>query len=215
MYLTKLTLNLKNKQVRSEINSPYELHRTILKAFSHDPNFNQNKILFRIEKPKYNSIQSGIEILVQSKNIMPIWSNLTVKQNYFLTEPKTKQIQLKQLPITTYLFKLTANPTIKRNGKRYALYKENDQIQWLIKKGIQHGFKPIYLNCSNFTIGNKSKTKNLTQQQLRKSDIYHFGVNYTGAIQITDPEKALNALLNGIGPAKAFGFGLLTIAKND
>ncbi|PFX01250.1 CRISPR-associated endoribonuclease Cse3 [Nocardia farcinica] len=35
---------------------------------------------------------------------------------------------------------------------------------------------------------------------------------YEGRLEVTDPERLTTALLNGIGPAKAYGCGLLTLA---
>jgi len=213
MYLSKLTLNLRNKQVRYELNNPYEMHRTLLKAFTEN-DVVKDKILFRIE-PVYNSHLLIAEVLVQNNKVEPQWENLTVKENYFFCQPQTKKINFTQIQPNFYKFKLKANATVKRNGKRYALYKEEQQIEWLKRKGLLYGFEPIYVNCSSFTIGSVSKTKNAKSINLKKSDIYHFGVNYIGIIKVTNASKFIEAISSGIGPAKAFGFGMLTIAKND
>ncbi|MGA3325329.1 MAG: type I-E CRISPR-associated protein Cas6/Cse3/CasE [Terriglobia bacterium] len=37
-------------------------------------------------------------------------------------------------------------------------------------------------------------------------------VRYDGILEVTDPDKFRNTLLRGIGPGKAFGFGLLSVA---
>lgn len=37
-------------------------------------------------------------------------------------------------------------------------------------------------------------------------------VRYDGTLSVTDPVKFHQTLCSGIGPAKAFGFGLLSIA---
>ena len=42
-----------------------------------------------------------------------------------------------------------------------------------------------------------------------------FGVRFNGLLQVTDPEKLMQAVRNGIGPAKAFGFGLLSLARAE
>jgi len=38
-------------------------------------------------------------------------------------------------------------------------------------------------------------------------------VRYEGILRVTDPNKFLDTLLRGVGPAKAFGFGLLSVAR--
>ena len=50
-----------------------------------------------------------------------------------------------------------------------------------------------------------SKTRDGKGQRLRS-------VRYDGILEITDPDKFRNTLLCGIGPGKAFGFGLLSVA---
>lgn len=214
MNLSKLTLNLRCSQVRAEIAKPYEMHRSLLKAFTQNGNLAQNRILFRIESPEQNNISAGIDVLVQSQNLEPDWNNLTVKENYFLIAPQTKKVNITTLPKGLYKFKLVANPTIKRNGKRFGLYKEEEQIQWFKRNGLQHGFEPVFLNCSDFTIGSKSKTFKM-KDEILKSEIYHYGVSFQGILRVSDSDKIIKALQSGIGSAKAFGFGLLTIARAD
>ncbi len=211
MYLSKLTLNVRNRQVRSEVASPYEMHRTLAKAF---PFSEDNRILFRIEVSKNMGISSGLTVLVQSSSIEPKWEDLTISSDYFLTEPQTKKVNLKPVSPGIYKFKLIANPTVKRNGKRYGLYKEEDQIEWFKRKAKLHGFEPLFINCSGFTIGSKAKTAKMIGES-HKFNIYHFGVSYEGVLKITNPDKMHGALISGIGSAKAFGFGLLTIARVD
>ncbi len=78
MYLSRLTLNPLNAQVRAELARPYEMHRTLLRAFpkgvvgiGRDED-NAAGVLFRVdEKPRENLIA----MLVQSK-IAPDWSFL-------------------------------------------------------------------------------------------------------------------------------------------
>jgi CRISPR system Cascade subunit CasE len=40
----------------------------------------------------------------------------------------------------------------------------------------------------------------------------HSAVEFQGVLTVTDPRQFHDAFLRGIGPAKAFGFGLLVIA---
>ena len=38
-------------------------------------------------------------------------------------------------------FRLRANPTVRRNGKRFGLSKEDEQIRWLERKAGEGGFR--------------------------------------------------------------------------
>ena len=46
----------------------------------------------------------------------------------------------------------------------------------------------------------------------RKSAGLHSAVEFQGVLVVTDPAKFHETFTRGIGPAKAFGFGLLVIA---
>jgi CRISPR system Cascade subunit CasE len=52
--------------------------------------------------------------------------------------------------------------------------------------------------------------------KMRRSEnreVSYKSVRYDGIVRIDDPIKAMQALIGGIGPAKGFGFGLLSLAK--
>ncbi|MEM0963873.1 MAG: type I-E CRISPR-associated protein Cas6/Cse3/CasE, partial [Bacteroidota bacterium] len=40
----------------------------------------------------------------------------------------------------------------------------------------------------------------------------HVGVRFDGELRVIDPDRLAVAVASGIGPAKAFGFGLLSLA---
>lgn len=216
MFISKLTLNLLNRQVRSEINSPYQMHRTLLKAFTSNDKILTSRLLFRIENITKNSISNGIDVIVQNLDQKPDWSKLTVSDDYLINEPLTKEFDFSIIQLGLYKFRLRANPCVKRNGKRIGIYTEESQTDWLKRKCVDNGFKLIYSHGSDFSIGSKSKTENMNKEsESNKSDIYHLGVDFEGVLAIIDKEKAISALEKGIGSAKAFGFGLMTIAKAD
>lgn len=117
-----------------------------------------------------------------------------------------------------YRFDLRANPTRKlaklddtgnktKNGKRMALLKPEDQRAWIERKAEDAGFR--LLNdvlliidpaVSNPFFVNKRNEKGL-----------HFGVRFTGALEVIDQSKLETAFYKGIGSAKGFGFGLLML----
>ena len=45
-----------------------------------------------------------------------------------------------------------------------------------------------------------------------KRDLTLFGVRFDGVLAVTDPDALTGAVRQGIGPAKGFGFGLLSLA---
>jgi len=97
----------------------------------------------------------------------------------------------------------------KLPSKRIGIYKDHEQVEWLKRKGEQSGFEIINLQ---FDKGEKEKIS-------KKSDgiVTHnldlLQVHYTGILRITDIETFKKAYSQGIGSGKAFGCGLLLLAK--
>ncbi|MFT5623125.1 MAG: CRISPR system Cascade subunit CasE [Bacteroidia bacterium] len=114
-----------------------------------------------------------------------------------------------------YHFSLLANPTKKlvirdadgikkKNGRRIALSKREDLIAWIERKGEQHGF----------TLDSPAlKTVPRPRQQFLKKGKSgtHTATEFTGILHVTDSEAFQQAAINGIGSAKAFGFGMLCL----
>ena len=125
----------------------------------------------------------------------------------------TREIAPNFLAYTHYRFDLRANPTIKRvvrnasgerkkNGQRMAIYKPDQLNEWLQNKARQHGFAIL-----NVEIGAP-----LTQHfRCKNRPGKHVCVDFLGALQVENRDRFKDAFQTGIGPAKAFGFGMLVL----
>jgi CRISPR system Cascade subunit CasE len=100
-------------------------------------------------------------------------------------------------------FRLRANPTAKREGKRFGLMTEGLQRAWLERKGAAAGFRPslFQVACEGMANGHKGE-----------NTLTHLAVRFDGVLTVIDGDAFSAAIENGIGPAKAFGFGLLSVA---
>ncbi len=208
MYLSRLLLNPRNRQVQRETADPYNLHRTILNAFDSDRE--TASVLHRLE----TNPRSGQLLLLVQSQIAPNWHWL-VEKGYLLPadpfsgldNPAVKEINLALRVEQTLRFRLVANPTVKkkREGQKHSnrvpLVREENQAAWLACKSRRHGFRVL-----DFSISHSQR------QTSRKKGITIYTVQYDGRLQITDAAKFREALQKGIGPAKAFGCGLLSIA---
>jgi CRISPR system Cascade subunit CasE len=202
-------LNPKSRQVASELRSPYELHRTISKAFAFAGENVEKRLLFRVEP----EVHRYIVLLIQSLT-KPDWNKLTVNANYFMNG-NVKAIEVKDYSPTVveqelYSFRLLANPVKKdiKTGKRVALYKEEELLSWLERKGSNSGFKVKY---SEIRKGDFVTTKSKNQTEL--NSVHLCSTLFQGVLQVTEALKFNVALESGIGTAKGFGFGLLSIAR--
>lgn len=205
MYLSLLRLNTRSRRVKSETARPYELHRSLMKAFPDKTEGGPGRVLFRLDT---NNETGSISILVQSEK-EPDWEKLTSIPGY-IQAYDYKEYNLKLSANQLLRFRLRANPTRRSqsNGKREGILKADDQLQWLNGKGKNGGFE--ILDASVINEGLKKNKK--TDGDNRKHDVTTLSVRFDGLLRITDLSIFQHTLQEGIGTAKGFGFGLLSIA---
>lgn len=224
MYLSKLSLTLRNRRVQKELANRYELHRTIMRAFSANM-AQEERILFRLEKDDHTT---DAFILVQSTT-MPDWQILP--SLYLLEEAQVKPYNPSISAGQTLIFRLLANPTKRitlppeeegeeKTTKRVGLVKEEDQLLWLERKAAAHGFSLIGVRSAKQAdvIGYTRKAKFSTTPEDESRENYYQkitlqAVQFDGVLEVKDTQAFYDAVIKGIGPAKGFGFGLLSLAK--
>lgn len=215
MYLSRLLLNPRSRRVQREMADPYQLHRTIMSAFV-APRA-ASSVLHRLD---IHSRTGQITLLVQS-GAPPDWVALA-STDYLLPDdplsdlvnPAVKSIDLSFTPGQRLRFRLCANPTVKlvrhdetgarRNSNRVPLVHEDRQLAWLTGKAAQSGFHVL-----EATITGQNRQKGWKRGA---SPLTLLTVQFDGHLQITDADAFQQALAHGIGPARAFGCGLLSLA---
>ena len=214
MYLSKLILNPRTRRVQKELANVYELHRTLMSAFPKDLPEGE-RVLFRVDV----DARTGIPTVLLQSHTAPNWAWLgdPGARDYLLQAPESKPFTLTFTPGQTLAFRLRANPTVKHHrldekGKDHAtrdpLYREDEQRAWLERKGDSGGFRILRLNA--IQEGNTYAYKRRKDGGKRK--LTHFAVRFEGVLQVSDPDKLWETVRVGIGPAKSFGFGLLSLA---
>lgn len=207
MYLSKLTLNPQPQArlVQRDLSSPYEMHRTILRAFPDRQDGGPGRVLFRVEP-----IADGQPpvVLVQSDK-QPDWSPLVSLPMYLAVPARVKEAQPRLRQSQRLRFRLRANPTVKKkaegkeNGVRHGIAVEADQLAWLQRKGQAGGFAIL-----DVAIQRAAKVVS----HAAKGSQTHLAVDFEGVLEVVDPLLLQQTLASGIGPAKGFGFGLLSVA---
>lgn len=253
LYLSRLILDLNCRQVRGEIAQPYEMHRTLMHAFEGYAIDKEKEnarekfgVLFRADVDDQNSCA-----VVHVQSIAePDWSFLGKCKNYLLSEegisnPVYKNVAVLYMGLRngqTLSFSLRANPT-KRifkpskgddilKGKRVALLREEEQIDWLVRKGDERekgcpgGFEVLtkeiqeqndeikqIVHVNTTPEGKQTGYKKDKNDERREHRLTHLSVHFDGLLRITDPDAFRETLIRGIGPAKAFGCGLMLVKR--
>ena len=219
VYLSKLLLDPSSRQVQAELANRYELHRTLTAQFQ-AVRREEIGLLYRVEIPRSAGFEP-IAILCQSL-LEPNWSGL-VGRGLLLNQPQVKTFELNLPEGNRYHFRLLANPTVRRvrhstrsagsslsgqAGKRVGLYKLEEQVNWLARKADESGFRVESVQTTKLGMVECTKRKDERSFQIK-----HFAVQFDGLLTITSAEIFQKAVHAGIGSAKAFGFGLLSLAK--
>ncbi len=203
MYLAKLTLDPRSAQARRDLGDSHEMHRTLVRAFVDGPQSTPPRFLWHLEASK-DSV-SNPTVLVQSE-VAADWSVLEAMPNYLQHHVESKSVALDQLIRVErrYRFRLLANPTVTKDGKRYGLLKESEQNAWIVRQGERHGFgvQTCLVTSQDF----------FSSRDKGKPAVSIHRVCFEGLLEVKDEDALKRALVAGIGPAKAFGCGLLSVA---
>ena len=133
MFLSKLTLNPQHPQARRDLADAYEMHRTLARAFVADASTPPRRFLWRLERSVHANPSSIL--LVQSEWLAD-WNYLESMSGYAGKIHGNKPVNLEKLVEigARYRFRLLANPTITRNGKRYGWRKKLINMLGLLVK---------------------------------------------------------------------------------
>lgn len=198
MHLARLTLDLRNAAARRDLADAYDMHRSLVRAFVQDADQRPPRFLWRVEP---ESVWREPVLLVQSL-VEPDWSAIS-STGYLKRPPETKTVDPQALIETDrlYRFRLFANPTITQQGKRYGLRTEDEQTGWLERKAAKCGFAvETGLVTSSDVV------------HLRGDNICLQQACFEGVLRAKDANALQNALVQGVGSGKAFGFGLLSLS---
>ena len=229
MFLSKLTLNIRDRLVRRDLARPYEMHRTLMNSYPFPRVEHRCDLLFRVEPAR-----SGPPVmLVQTRDEPGEWPGLP--DGYVLGPAESKPLDLRVTASQRLRFRLRANPTkrVAANnqrlgavmaGKRVGLTTEAEQLRWLLHKGEIGGFKipgewvdakhpetgdPIQL--ANFRVDTVPEGRSPNGKPDHGGAF--LAVRFDGVLVVTDPESFKTTVATGIGSGKAFGFGLLSVAR--
>lgn len=200
MYLSKILVN------GSVCHNPYEIHRALWGLFPEDNDADRD-FLFRVEK----SDGKQAEILMQSIREPGLINNKTR-----VIASREYSISLRAEQILRFL--LVANPvkTIndekgRKNVKgeikkcRVPLIDDEAQRVWLGKK-LEHAaaLKTLVIDRKLPLYFRKHKDHLIGKIQ---------PIIYQGVIKVQNTDVLQKLIQDGIGPAKAFGCGLLSLAR--
>lgn len=227
MYLARAFLNPASRAVRADLADVMSLHRTLMHSFPDDSGPSARKqhgILYRVdEDPR----RGRVVLLVQSAT-QPDFTHLPAGYVLDLSDdldtvagvpdnPAVRAVDEERGRIRVgdrFAFRLRANTTKKiltksgpdgerRNGKRVPVRGDDARLAWLTRRALKGGFATESVRVTELPARSGGGRRGLT----------FAGAIFEGHLRVTDADAFRAVLAEGIGPAKAFGFGLLSIQR--
>jgi CRISPR system Cascade subunit CasE len=212
LYLSRISLNPLFSEALQLAASPTKIHERLAPVFGGNHPQTQNRVLFRVDE--------GPVVLVQSE-LLPDWDLFERKPRLLRSDPETKEMELNLAVEQRMGFRLLARPSArpsgdfghKENGKRKpgprrTCRTDEERINWLSRKGRDSGFMVETVGLTNVVL-DSIKWRGAP----REKGSTFAAVQFDGVLVVTDPDKLKEAVRNGIGPQKAYGFGLLSLAR--
>jgi len=152
--------------------------------------------------------------------------------------PGRKRVEVALCAGQVYRFRLRVNPTVKRRfdqsskrpgHRRIGLYCEEDQRAWLERKAREGGFEVIEVKAApqrggepvfvqdvaavDRTFYGRAPDRYNSSCNREPDQLQHLAVTFDGMLRVTEPTTFIQTIEGGIGSAKGFGFGLLSLAR--
>lgn len=228
MYLTRFQFNPMRKEGGKLLEQRQYLHAAVLAGFADSAPTQQGRVLWRIDK------SGERRFLVLSSPRKPDLSHLVEQAGWPASETTWETRDYK--PLLDRLqegqrwgFRLTANPTKslrpehgQKRGKVEGLGMESEQLDWLGDKSVRHGFSIVNQERNVMLVeGGGEATEEHTTARVFESERVRFSrknstvtlqtASFDGVLEVIDTALLREALTHGIGSAKGYGCGLMTL----
>lgn len=232
IYLSRLVFNPRERTIQRAIGDCHLLHQTVMRGFPHVEAVSARKALEVLYRPEVDGRTGAFIALVQSVE-EPDWSSLRSAGgpqavSLVQCEPEVKRIDssLNRVPDGARLrFRLRANPTKRlllrdeeggpklredgrpKTGPRVPIICEEDQLLWLGRKANEAGFTIADATARPDRFGGQRQTG----QKRGSGRMTLDAVVFDGELEVIDANVFRQSVIAGIGGAKAYGFGLLSV----
>lgn len=217
-YLSRVELNPQRRAGRGLLGSPQAMHAAVLSAFPGAlAERTGRRVLWRLDP-----VPGAVHLFVVS----PEQPDLThiVEQAGWPTLPtwQTREYEpfLDRLAAgQSWAFRLTANPTRARpaaegqRSQRFGHVTVAQQQQWLVQRCEAAGFEVLAPSGQvEAADGVVVRERGTTRFRRGEGQVTLTTASFEGVLAVTDADALRATLTGGLGPAKAYGCGLLTLA---
>lgn len=214
MFLSRMALNAARRQARFLLGSPQAMHAAVLSSFA--PNVStetaEGRVLWRVDRGENRATW-----LYMVSPEAPDMAHLVEQAGWSTQETwETRDYEPflgRLMAGQRWAFRITANPvhtvTEGGTGKRRGHVTLLQQQGWLFDRAKSNGF-----SVSPPSGADEVLVSNRDNKIFRRGDstITLTTAQFDGQLEVLDAEKLRHVLTQGLGRAKGYGCGLLTLA---
>ncbi|MBO3142456.1 type I-E CRISPR-associated protein Cas6/Cse3/CasE [Dermatophilus congolensis] len=216
MFLTRFGINTSRRGARYLLSAQQRMHAAVLASFHTQT---PGRILWRIDS---NPIKTDLFIVSPQR---PDLTHLVEQAGWPTTAtwdtadyaPFLERLATGQ----QWAFRLTANPVRNINagpnerGKVKAHVTPAQQQEWLTRRAGKFGFSIAQTGSGepSLIVKNRNTARFERRHAQEGRNVTIAMATYDGLLHVTDADALREALTEGIGRAKAYGCGLMTLAK--
>ncbi|MES9506856.1 type I-E CRISPR-associated protein Cas6/Cse3/CasE [Streptomyces sp. NPDC000609] len=235
MYLTRFRVNTGRSDARQLLGSPHRMHGAVNMSFPTPPSREGSapRVLWRVDR---NGTSETLLYIVSPTR--PDLTGLVEQAGWPASdEPGWTTFAYEDFlaalhPGDTWGFRLTANPVhnirheyVKEGErtKRAAHRTPRHQMDWLLKRQEQAGFEIVEKPVERRLLPEGDEYELIVRDQVPMrfrrppaktggNDVQITRVTFDGRLRVTEPDLFRRTLTHGLGKAKAYGCGLMTLA---
>lgn len=214
LYLSRLRLDPRRHVVQRALANSQHLHQQVMSAFSDAGGQGREAygVLFRVETDP----ATGTPALLVQSVVRPNWAQSAAGSLLVAgSEATCKDVSTAYAGIIAgarLRFRLRANPTRRVHatqrddrlaGKRVDLRTDDQRQEWIKRKLVDAGCE-----LADCVIRDEPAQRGAREGKR----LTHGAVIFDGILRVADPPLLQAAIRLGVGPGKAYGFGLLSVA---
>jgi len=229
VFLTKIELDPTRRLARKYLGSPQVMHAVIMKATGGNDGGGSGRVLWRVDRA-VQSTTTSLYLLSPSEpdcsQIVQEAGTAGVLARTLDYSPFLEQLEAGQ----QWFFRLAANPSYSASqgkgirGKRVGHVTTEQQREWLITRTAGYGFELVSTSerlddgadATDSVVVVRRERPVFGRQRPDGKTRDQVTINrtvYEGVLRITDAERLRHVLISGIGRSKAYGCGLMTLAR--
>ncbi|BCJ58921.1 type I-E CRISPR-associated protein Cas6/Cse3/CasE [Micromonospora endophytica] len=221
MHLTRFLVNTARRGARKLLASPQAMHAAVLSGFPRPEDHTRDdaRTLWRLDQQQNRQVVLYI--------VSPTAPDLThlVEQAGWPTSTEGWQSRPYDRLLGSldkgqqWAFRLTANPSrtgrktdTSPSSQRFGHVTAAQQTEWLTSRAERNGFTIASQGDGELNLVTYNRQVHRFNRNGSKGPVTLVTASYDGVLEVTDPALLRGVLTRGIGHARAYGCGLLTLA---